>query len=469
MNLRINRKYIVWLVFCFIFLLRLYKVTNPPLDYSSWRQVDTDSIARNFVEYRFNIFFPQLNYDGPMPNYVQLELQVTTYIIAIIYRTFGYSPAAGRLVPIAFFMGSCLFLYHCVKRKSGPYVALFAVFFYGVLPINVLYSRNIMPESALLFFTLGAIYFFIIYIDSGKSRYCFLSAIFTALAVATKVPAALIGIPMIYLSFKKFKGGAFKNPYLYIFTGVALGLPYIYFRWLGTVAEQNFVSGIGLNMVLPNILNSIVKPENISYLNDQFSSKIFTIPGLLLFFTGFAVRKDREEFYYYLWFGAAVIHVAAIDAVIHLDYYLIFITPIISIFMGYGALKLARNKNLRYILYIAAGVILIYDASYMRDLLKVQQEYINIGSDVRQVTKKDDLIIIGSDSPELLYTCDRKGWRVYGDLITLDNIKKLQGEGAVYLIPYPPKLSQDMKNALDASYSKIVFPDNYFIYNLSGD
>ena len=47
-------------MFIVLIAIRMIGITNPPLDYSSWRQVDTDSMARNFIDYKFNILYPQL-------------------------------------------------------------------------------------------------------------------------------------------------------------------------------------------------------------------------------------------------------------------------------------------------------------------------------------------------------------------------------------------------------------------------
>jgi hypothetical protein len=68
------------------FVIRLYGIENPFVDFSSWRQIDTVSVARFFAENDFNIFHPQLLYDGPGPNYSQLELQITTFIIALLFK-----------------------------------------------------------------------------------------------------------------------------------------------------------------------------------------------------------------------------------------------------------------------------------------------------------------------------------------------------------------------------------------------
>lgn len=459
-------RYIIIAIFIFIFLLRLYKITNPPLDYSSWRQCDTDSIARNFVEYRFNIFYPQLNYDGPMPNYVQLELQITTFIIALLYRLLGYSPVIGRIVPVLFFMGSCYYLYLCVKKRSGRKIAALSVLFYGILPINVVYSRNIMPESALMFFTLGGIYYFLRWIDGEKLSFYLLSLVFTTLAVATKVPAAFIGMPLIYLAVKKYKTGVYKELYLYIFPLVALGLPYIYYSWLGTLSEQGFVNGISSTMILPNFLTSIFKRDVLSYISVQFTDKIFTISGIILFFIGLVIKKNENEYYYYAWLLAAVFHVIFIDAVIHLDYYMIFITPIISIFMAFAAYRMFIRRKYRYFAYIAAVAMLINSLIFIDLVYDVQEQYMTIGNHVMSVTQKGDLIIIDKDSPELLYTSNRKGWRLYGDTLTEENIKKLANEGAKYFVPASLKLDSEINTYLDETYEKISFDDGYYIYRL---
>ncbi len=69
--------------------LRLYHVHSPILDHPAWRQGDEAAIARNFFELRNNIFYPQTDYDGPPPNYVELELQIVPFAAAQLYRVFG--------------------------------------------------------------------------------------------------------------------------------------------------------------------------------------------------------------------------------------------------------------------------------------------------------------------------------------------------------------------------------------------
>jgi len=461
-----KRRVILYAIFGFIFFVRLINISNPPLDYSSWRQVDTDSIARNFLEYRFNIFYPQLNYDGPMPNYVQLELQITTFIIAFLYKIFGPSPVLGRIVPIAFFIGSCYYLYRLVKINSGMNVALMSVLVYGILPINVIYSRNIMPESALMFFSIGAIYYYLLWIGDDSLRCFLLATLFTTLAILTKLPASFIGIPMIYLSIKRYGIKVFQEIKLYIFPVVTLCIPFLYFYWLGTIAEQKFVSGIGSSMILTGFTNSIFKTEIIKYLWEQFATKVFTVPGIILFLAGVMIPKTKDENFYYAWLIACILHVIFIDAVIHLDYYLMFITPVISVFMGYTAAHLFTYKRMRCLLYISIIIILLDNVYFYKSANSVQSHYIVFGNYIDRYTDKSDLIIIDRDSPELFYTSNRKGWRLYNGMMTEENIKMLANNGARYLAISQPDKFGDITMSLDKNYEKIVFPEGYCLYKL---
>ena len=64
-------------------VLRLHGIHDPILDHPGWRQGDTAAIARNFARLRFDIMYPQTLYNGPPPNYVELELQIVPFLAAV--------------------------------------------------------------------------------------------------------------------------------------------------------------------------------------------------------------------------------------------------------------------------------------------------------------------------------------------------------------------------------------------------
>jgi len=99
--------------------LRLHGIHAPILDHPGWRQGDTAAIARNFATLDLNIFHPQADYDGPPPNYVELELQIVPFLAALLYKIFGIHEIFGRLISIGFSLraGSPASLPHSRSRS----------------------------------------------------------------------------------------------------------------------------------------------------------------------------------------------------------------------------------------------------------------------------------------------------------------------------------------------------------------
>ncbi|UUZ83916.1 glycosyltransferase family 39 protein [Paenibacillus sp. P26] len=282
------------------------------------------------MESRFNIFYPQLNYDGPSPNYVQLELQITTYLIAILYQLFGYHYALARIVPVLFFMGSAFFLYRIGRLYFPERTALFAVALYGVLPLNILYSRAIMPESAALFFMLGAFVFFTLWIRRDRLLLLLLAGLFTGVVAAEKIPTLFIGIPMLAMTMAKYKLRMLWKRELWLFAFLALVLPLLYFGWLGTVAESAFVSGIASKHVLPEMFSAIGTPEAWRFFYQELPSA-FTWAGLILVPLGLLRLKWREAYPIGVWAAAMIVELVTVVAVIKFDYYLILTSPVVAL------------------------------------------------------------------------------------------------------------------------------------------
>ncbi|HWL11548.1 MAG TPA: glycosyltransferase family 39 protein, partial [Ureibacillus sp.] len=222
--MRFKSTFFLIILLALIVLMRVPFIDQSPYESGeSWRQGDTEAMARNFVEERFNILYPQLNYDGAAPNYVQLEFQITTFLIAILYKVFGYHYELARIVPILFFTGSACYLYLIAKKYNSPEVTWIITFLYAVFPLNWFFSRAIMPESAVLFFTMGAFYHFSIWIANEKLRTLLVATVMTALAILVKVPAIFIGIPMLWMSIAKYKMKVFTRWQLWVFAILSLG------------------------------------------------------------------------------------------------------------------------------------------------------------------------------------------------------------------------------------------------------
>lgn len=472
-----NKKiWITVIIFLIIFMMRIPNITNSPVEIGDmWRQADTESIARNFIEDRFNIFYPQFNYDGAPPNYVQLELQVTTFLIAILYKIFGHHYLIARLVPTLFFMGSVYYLFLISKRFYSYKTSWVIIIIYGILPINLFYSRAIMPESALLFFFVGAFYYFIKWIDTEKFGQLMLAGIFTALAISQKIPAIFIGLTMIALCFVKYKWKFIFKKELWIFAVLALLPNVIFFLWSGNIAEAKFVSGIATKHIFPKFFTAFLTIEAITFYKKnliEFFGWIPIIGSLLGLFTVFN-KKERPILF---WAFAMILEVLIIVSVIRLEYYLIMLGPIIAILCG-KAIAMIWEKYKAGIIITLGLVVLIFFNS--KNLLGNSFDEINwrmeSSSIIDKYTEKDDLVLIGTFDPSILSLSNRKGWRAnlkYYDYIPEnmeDELEYFINNGAKYFFIYSNYINGDdgsyveyLKNNYETKYNE----NGYTLYKL---
>ncbi len=139
--------------------LRLKGIHDPILDHPGWRQGDTASIAKNFATLQYNVFYPQTNYDGPPPNYVELELQIVPFIAATLYKIVGVHEVLGRLVTIAFSLGTVALLAFFGRWLFASEIAgLFAALLYAIMPGSIYYGRTFTPDATMVFFLTAALY-----------------------------------------------------------------------------------------------------------------------------------------------------------------------------------------------------------------------------------------------------------------------------------------------------------------------
>lgn len=467
--------YIVAFIIVFLFLLRLPYIDNPPFErYEMWRQSDTESMARNFIDGHFNIFYPQLNYDGPAPNYVQLEFQITTFIIALLYLLFGYHYEIARLVPTLFFLGSCLYLFQIAKSYFGERAAVFSTLLYGLYPLTIYFSRAVMPESAGLFFYIGAFYYFDKWIKIEKNSHIFLAAIYTALAIATKIPAIFVGIPMLAMALAKYRTNIFKVWKLYLFAIGSLIPPFIYFQWLETIASQNFVSGIAKIHILPKAGTAFFSEEALNFYTTKMPESL-TWVGIILFFLGFFFLNWRKDYPIGVWAIAMIVEVILIVSVIRFNYYLVFIAPLMALLSG----KVLSTLSITKVgLIISVSFLLVFGGwNYYHVLprFELNDNILTQARVVKEWTDKEDLLIIGTFGPELLNASDRKGWRFQlpkdeGNLQSSNQrLKKYIEKGAKYFVPAGNYIHGDrdkqFRQYLEENFEKIDAGD-HSIYRL---
>jgi 4-amino-4-deoxy-L-arabinose transferase-like glycosyltransferase len=452
-----KEKLTTWFLLLLLMLPRILFLTNSTAEYHGWRQSDTETIAYRFLVSRFNLFYPQLNYDGPLPNYVQLELQLTPFLVALLYKYLGIHMVWARLVPLAFFFGSAGFLFGTAQRLYDARTAQLAVLLYGLYPLNIFISRAVMPESAALFFYLGSLYYLLRWSADGKYTLYLLSALFLALAIMEKIPAALMLLPLLCLVYRHYYALWGKNNYpvglsVALYLSLGLGIPLAYYLFAHRVAETAFVSGIALQQILPNFARALFTRSFWLFFANALPCS-FSAAGLFLLVPGLLFLHPDHEPVTVSWTLGAALELIFIAGVIQLDYYLVFAGPLFALLGGRTLSKIMEGERkvilpygrhwhccclLKTVLVILlAGLVFVqawleFPIFYTQNTALLQQV-----EAVQRYTRPGDLVVIGSEDPELLNLSRRVGWRanIFFPGQPEKEIAFFREKGAQYFIP----------------------------------
>ena len=476
----INLKYFEYIILTIIlisgFLVRLYKIGSPVADWHSWRQADTASVTRNYVNDGLNLLYPKyhdissiqtgyLNFEGlrlvefPIFNFFHFSLVKILPSLSL--------DVSGRLISIIFSVFSGFFLFLIGKRYLGKWGGLLSSFFFLFIPFNIYFSRVILPEPLCVFFSLFSLWLFIKYMDSDKVSYLFFSGIIFSLALLIKPFALFYIVPMAYLllgkhAFQKIITSPRLLINLLIFVDLVLVPLLIWRSWIGKHPEGIPYFTWAFNGDLIRF-----RPAFWRWIfGERIGRLILGIWGLIPFVMGVVVKK-KNYFNLSLILGAlAYVFIVATASVRH-DYYQILIIPPICLLAAEGSLALWEssvfNKWLARPILIFSIVLGFGMGWYqVKEYYKIDHsEIIAAGEAVDRLTPKDALVIAPyNGDTAFLYQTKRWGWPVVDD--SIENMIKM---GAGYYVSV--NLGSTDTKYVEAKYNTIEKTSQYIIVDLT--
>ncbi|MCR4429084.1 MAG: glycosyltransferase family 39 protein [Caldiserica bacterium] len=435
------RKYL-WIILIALFLaLRLYGITNPLSEHASWRQADTASMLSNLGE-NFSIF-PQLDYDGPPPNYAELEFPFLPLLAFPFFKLSGDLIPTARAVSIFFSLISLIFLVLLGEQRFGERAAFISGFIYALLPFNVFYNRAILPEPVLMGMSLGALYFFTIYLKRGGWKLWTLTAIFIMLSILSKPSFLFLGLLFLFflLEEKGLKGLIDWKIWLMLFS--ALIPPFVYFWFSHSLAESKFLTSLISIHMLPNFLTTLSSTDFWNFLFFRLGERVLTWTGLFVFLLSLALSPFfRKPRFLFIWAISVCLFFAFSTAPVLFqhDYYQLMIVPAFALSLGWlferaSQLKIGKYqlKNVVFGLLIMVGVMVFTEGlSQTGYFWNVDPHPLKIGEKIREFTPEGSLIAIDQSNPVYLFYSQRKGFRILSPLTT-ELIKDLKEKGAQFL------------------------------------
>lgn len=173
-----------------VFALLSWAAVTPHGIHASWRECDTQAIARNFLLDGFDLTRPRVDWRGDGDGAVECEFPLYQALVALALRAAGDVEWPGRLISLFAIVLTSLSLHRLLERRSGGAGALAGALVFLSSGQAFLLSSRVTPDALSLALGMAGITTYVAYLAEGRGAALWLSALALALAVLQK-PTAL--------------------------------------------------------------------------------------------------------------------------------------------------------------------------------------------------------------------------------------------------------------------------------------
>jgi 4-amino-4-deoxy-L-arabinose transferase-like glycosyltransferase len=394
--------------------VRLIFINQPYIDHWSWRQSDVAAIARNFSDKGFHFAYPQIDWAGNSTGYVGTEFPILPFLAAICYKFAGVREWIGRSQAVILFGISLPFFFLLVREIFGGAGATWATFFYAFTPLNVFAGRSFMPDVPSLSLALIGLYFFLRWVQGGKSLPLLLASVTISLSILIKVTSVVIGAPLLFVVFQKWRWNFVRRPELWLFAAVAL-LPSVAWYWHAYQIAEKFY---------PHHLfgEGGIRIENFSWywkIAHVTATSSLTPVLSTMAIIGLLVPQSRDRRYsglFHWWLAAMLLFVVAAGYGNRHPWYQLSLVPIAAALAGaacaFISSKIASCAAVAVFSILFAGSFAVPAYLYVRPLYESSAAQLrDAGLELSKITPPDALIVAAdTGDPTIFYYAKRKGW-----------------------------------------------------------
>ncbi len=402
-----------WILF--FFLLRLYCITNPPLEIAhNWRQTTGYMVARNFYEIDNNIFYPRLDMAGDKTGITGTEFSVLNYLIYLLSLLFGFHDWFGRLINLIVSSIGIFYFYKLIKLKFDERLSFFSAY---LLLISdwFIYSRKGMPDTFSTALVIMGLYYVFRYFENFKWKNLILYFLFAMLGVLSKIPAAYLLVLLLFPLDNKETPIRYR---LYVIGATCLmfvPVGWWYFYWVPYLTQafgfSHYYMGVSFRLGLHQLIADLPAAfEKFYYDALKFTGFAAFLGGLYMVWK----RGDKVMKKIFLLTGGAFfvfMAKAGGNFCVH-SYYIIPFVPIMCFFAAYLLIQFKKE----WMVVLGLVVLTIENiANQQHDFpIKESEKYkLTLEPLADKIAKKDDLIAINCGlNPQQIYLAHRKGWNI---------------------------------------------------------
>jgi hypothetical protein len=311
----------------------------------AWRETDVGGIARNFSREGMRLFYPQIDWRGDGPGYVEGEFPAYPYLIAIGYRTFGFHEQIGRIISWLVTLGTLALVLalaaHLLPPETRVLGTVAAGLFFLFDPLTNRVAPAIQPEALMLMAYVGAVYAYVRWLDDDSWWWYGWALAATAFAILAKLPAAHLGLVFLPLTLWRRGWSAFARPRLWVLAVASLA-PGI--AWYVHARRFWDVYGNSLGLSNHHHLVALTPLSALHYLAGILAIDVpyaWTAAGLLTVIAAVAVGPWLAAYTYgLLWYAAVMVYylvIAGTAAASWAAYYHVVSVPPIALLFGASA------------------------------------------------------------------------------------------------------------------------------------
>ena len=443
-----TQSYLLIVILIAAAILRFHHINQPFVDASSWRQSSTAMMADNFYRRNWNIFYPEISWDGPGPSYNGREFQTVSYLAALLYVLVGQHNWVGRSVAVMFGLWGIFALYKLISCVWDKEHALIGAAVMALLPGSIYIDREFIPAPAMVALVTTSCWLLVAYCQTERLHYLLLATGFGTWGFLTKITGLIVGFPMIYAILTIVGYKRMLHPKKFFTIGIAVLFTFTpviaYYLWAKHLAvtypPYHFAGNDPGNWLWNSDLSQWWSQKYfLSKMYQNFRNWIWTPPGIVLVLFGLIhrplkwnlnLRSNQQlensafqaPWLFHWWMlGGAVYYLIGAGHLVGNPYNFHIINPAAAALAGDAIIAIAsfvkRIAGSPASLATLAAILLIIGGvghQYLRGLYYpyAEQGY-KLGLALRQIAQPGNLVVtITKDigDPVAIYYSQRRGW-----------------------------------------------------------
>jgi len=398
------------------------------------------------------------------------------WIAALLYFPFGEHAIVGRLVSMAFSIGTIWTTYALGARLFGRPAGRAAGFLIAISPSAVFFGRFFISDTPMVFYSVAAVLAWVIYLDTGSRRACITGATCAALAFLVKIPAVLILAPITWAAWEARRWSALKDRGLMIGITAAVGAAALWYWHADAIFHRTGLSqaiwhpsgnyGPPISLAAGPFIGiyhwaTAARLQDPAFYSDMVTRiwALHLTPGgfVLAFFALLAMWRVPRRRIVDVWIGIVILFIlATTEGHIHHEFHQLPMLPPVALLFGMaaapafdGAWLRAHGGRVMGPLGSAAALIAIALLSFKYSGVvpnffrpdRLDMVPIEAGRSIQAVVDPAALLVTveyeeySNNSPILLYWAHRRGWSFDPKSITPQVLELLkQDRGARYFV-----------------------------------